>query len=310
MTGRQPARAHLHRLLRDIVEPGVLERREEIVDVGRVFLRPGSLADLERRAFSGDGADRSGVFAVAPVEGQHARARAEPQHVDEIIGLVERKRRGRAFAEVAAEIKAGRGEIGAGHREGLMQAACSAPPIAWPRGLEARARVTNLAFGAKQGKLAPPRGASSQQEDRMRSSHPSRAPALPTLALGIGLAGLAAAPAGAADAKHPDRDRTLPEPGMLVLSARERQPDRIRRARRRARAQFRRRLLGSPGLEGHFRQAGVHREAMGLRPRDAAWGRLYASDRRQWARRRRRRGGRRNARTDAASRPRRGRPGR
>ncbi len=37
----------------------------------------------------------------------------------------------------------------------------------------------------------------------MRSSHPSRAPALPALALGIGLAGLAAAPAGAADAKHP-----------------------------------------------------------------------------------------------------------
>jgi hypothetical protein len=37
----------------------------------------------------------------------------------------------------------------------------------------------------------------------MHSSHPSRAPALPTLALGIGLAGLAAATAGAADAKHP-----------------------------------------------------------------------------------------------------------
>jgi len=37
----------------------------------------------------------------------------------------------------------------------------------------------------------------------MRSSRPSRAPVVPTLALGIGLAGLAAAPAGAADAKHP-----------------------------------------------------------------------------------------------------------
>ncbi len=37
----------------------------------------------------------------------------------------------------------------------------------------------------------------------MPSSHPSRARALATLALGIGLAGLAAAPAGAADAKHP-----------------------------------------------------------------------------------------------------------
>jgi hypothetical protein len=51
--------------------------------------------------------------------------------------------------------------------------------------------------------LRRPRGASSQQEDRVRPSRPSRAPALPALALGIGIAGLAAAPAGAADAKHP-----------------------------------------------------------------------------------------------------------
>ena len=46
----QAARAHLDRLLRHIVEPCVLERREQIVDVRRGLLGPRARADDERGA--------------------------------------------------------------------------------------------------------------------------------------------------------------------------------------------------------------------------------------------------------------------
>ena len=44
--------------------------------------------------------------------------------------------------------------------------------------------------------------------------------------------------------RAPDRDRIVSEPGLLVLPARQREPDPILPAVRRARAQFRRRLTG------------------------------------------------------------------
>ena len=49
-------------------------------------------------------------------------------------------------------------------------------------------------------------------------------------------------------------------------------------AQRRARARFRRRLLGPAGLEGHVRQAGIHRAPIRLRPR--AWARRASIPRR------------------------------
>ena len=61
-------------------------------------------------------------------------------------------------------------------------------------------------------------------------------------------------------------DRVVPEPGLLVLPARQRQSFRLGGARRRAGAQFRRRLLGFARLEGHVRQARRSPPASGPTP--------------------------------------------
>ena len=83
-------------------------------------------------------------------------------------------------------------------------------------------------------------------------------------------------------------DRTVPEPGLLIVPAGQRQSGRLGGARRCAGAQFRRRLLGRARLEGHFRQARVHRPSMGVRPRARPRRGLYAADDRQWPGRRHR----------------------
>ena len=77
---------------------------------------------------------------------------------------------------------------------------------------------------------------------------------------------LAAAPARRGRRAPSPGDRIVSEPGLLVLPARQRQSLRLGGPRRRAGAQFRRRLLGFARLEGHVRQAGLHRPPVGLRP--------------------------------------------
>ncbi len=103
----QAARAHLDRLLRHIVEAGVLQRREQIVDVGGRFLRAGPRADEEGGPFSRDGGERGGIFAVAPVEHEDARRRAEPEHVDEIVGLLGGQRQRCALGQRRGRRKGG-----------------------------------------------------------------------------------------------------------------------------------------------------------------------------------------------------------
>ena len=113
--GPQASRAHLDRLLRHVVEPGVLQRREQEIDVGRRFLIPGSRGDGERRALARGRGERGGEFAVAPVEDQHARASGQPQDVDEVIRLLGRERNRGALGERRRNVEAGAVEIGAGH---------------------------------------------------------------------------------------------------------------------------------------------------------------------------------------------------
>ena len=49
----QPRDAHLDRLLHHVVEPLVLERREQVVQVARRGLRAGLLLQRQRRALAG-----------------------------------------------------------------------------------------------------------------------------------------------------------------------------------------------------------------------------------------------------------------
>ena len=106
-TGLQPPRPHLDRLLRDIVEARVLERREKIVDVGGIFLRPRALPNASVAPLRRERGDRGGEFAVAPVEDEHARAGPEAQHVDEIMRLIGRQRaRSAPSARAPATIEA------------------------------------------------------------------------------------------------------------------------------------------------------------------------------------------------------------
>ncbi len=74
-----------------------------------------------------------------------------------------------------------------------------------------------------------------------------------------------------------DRDRTFPEPGLLVLPARRGQCDGDQRPGGRARARLRSRLLGPPRLEGHVLEARLDGAPVRLRPCDGARRGLYAA---------------------------------
>src|SRR5262249_20595112 len=104
------------RLLHHVVEPRVLERREQIMQVERGGLGPGARADGEREpAFSG-ARERAPPFAVAAVEYQQATARFQPQHVAAAISLTRVERDACPLLDRRVEVKARGAEIAAGHR--------------------------------------------------------------------------------------------------------------------------------------------------------------------------------------------------
>ncbi len=125
--GSQPSRAHLDRLLRHVVEPCVLQRGEQEVDVGGRLPIPGPPGDGKRRALARGRGERSGEFAVAPVEDQDARSRGQPQDVDKVIRLLGRKRNRGAFGERRRNMEAGAVNFGAGHVRfrGLASRTCA-----------------------------------------------------------------------------------------------------------------------------------------------------------------------------------------
>ena len=81
---------HLHRLLRNVVEARVLERREQEFDVGRRFLSPDLGGDGQGRAFARGGGEPALELSVAAVEKQHPGAGCKSQHVDQIVRLIRR----------------------------------------------------------------------------------------------------------------------------------------------------------------------------------------------------------------------------
>ena len=118
--GPQAPRAHLDRLLRHIVEPCVLERREQIVDVRRRLLGPRARADDERGRLARIRREAGGEFAVAAIEQKDLRPRAEPEHVDEVVRLLSVEPDFPARGERLVDVEAGGSEIGSSH----------SPPIA------------------------------------------------------------------------------------------------------------------------------------------------------------------------------------
>ena len=93
----------------------MLQRRKEIVDVGREFLRADAGADGQVCPLAVNRGERRGKLPVAAVKDEHAGARAEAQHVDEIVRRLRRQNKRTALGEIVGEAEAGRREIRAGH---------------------------------------------------------------------------------------------------------------------------------------------------------------------------------------------------
>ena len=83
----QARRPHLDRLLYHVVEPGLLERSEQVVQVGRRRLPAGLFLDRELRLFSPLRGEACAPLALAAVERQHGSPVAQAQDVDEIVDL-------------------------------------------------------------------------------------------------------------------------------------------------------------------------------------------------------------------------------
>ena len=122
----QSCRAHLDRLLHHVVEPGMLQRREHIGDVGQAVLRPG-LGD-DRQAVRPLAARDLGLpFAVAAVEHQNrCRRRQAAAHCRDSCS-------GSARARPSGRRPRGRRRTGAGARKsssGMCQGSDFAPLLA------------------------------------------------------------------------------------------------------------------------------------------------------------------------------------
>ncbi len=84
----QHAGAHLDRLLHEIVEPALLQRREAVDEIGTRRLRPRLFDGREPHRLPGPGGDPRQPFAVAAVEDQQLGAFAKPQHIRQIVALL------------------------------------------------------------------------------------------------------------------------------------------------------------------------------------------------------------------------------
>ena len=86
--GLQQARAHLDRLLHEIIEPSDLQRREEVMQIGGSRLRPRFLDRRQQNALAGGEGEAGSPFAVAAVEDEQFGAIFHAQHIGKIVELV------------------------------------------------------------------------------------------------------------------------------------------------------------------------------------------------------------------------------
>ena len=112
----QAGNAHLHGLLDHVIEPGALERREQVVQIAGRRLRPHlGLDRQDGAAFAGTG--ETGLpFAVRPIEDQHPVAGCKPQHVAQIMDLGRFQSDCRAGMKSGGDVEAGTAKLVTGHR--------------------------------------------------------------------------------------------------------------------------------------------------------------------------------------------------
>ena len=108
----QSCRAHFDRLLHHVVEPGMLQRREHIGDVGQAVLRPG-LAARSSGCRAACGRRSAACHSPSrPLNTSTVSPAAEPQHVAEIIALVRARARPSApGAQGGVDEQAGRAKV-------------------------------------------------------------------------------------------------------------------------------------------------------------------------------------------------------
>ena len=116
----QRTRPHLHGLLHHVVEPGMLEGREHVEEIGRRCLLPHALHGDQFAALASLGPDLRAPLPVASVEHQHDFAGAQAQDVQEIVRLATVERQTRPGGERRIEEETGCLEIVSGHGAGLV----------------------------------------------------------------------------------------------------------------------------------------------------------------------------------------------
>src|SRR5580692_4919411 len=101
----------------------MLERREQISEIGQAVLRPGLVLDGQTVGPLASG-NRRLPFAVAAVEYQHGLAGVKPQHIAEIVALVPLERDGCARRQGGVDEQAWAAKVEFGHL------GCSSPRLA------------------------------------------------------------------------------------------------------------------------------------------------------------------------------------
>src|SRR5947207_2803264 len=112
--GDEARGAHLDRLLHHIVEPGVLERSEQILEVRRRCLRPRGFDDPQPQGLAAR-LDRGAPLPFPAVEEENRILFLEAQHVLEIMAARRRKLDACSGPERILDIEPRRAEIVANH---------------------------------------------------------------------------------------------------------------------------------------------------------------------------------------------------
>src|SRR5262245_10971505 len=92
--------------LHHIVEPGALEQREQIVQVGSLILRAGLVVEADLCLLLASLAELGPPLAVAAVEQKEVVSLLEAQHISEVMRLVLAERYGRARFELRGDEQA------------------------------------------------------------------------------------------------------------------------------------------------------------------------------------------------------------
>src|SRR6185312_12998816 len=109
--------AHLDRLLHEIVEARVLQRREQQVQIGGRSLCTRLSGNMQGAAALAGLADAAPPLAVPPIEEENGSTLRQPKHIEQVIRLVAVERDLGAALERRVEIEPRGTEVVARHSE-------------------------------------------------------------------------------------------------------------------------------------------------------------------------------------------------